>query len=80
MITPAISVLSARGGLRWRRAPPLDRADRGRVILLVLFAFQRRGTGRSGSVFGPIVAAVVPVAVAALGLYNIAGNPEVLRR
>src|SRR3954469_12334770 len=57
IITPAISVLSAVEGLKVV-TPALDAfvVPITLVILAVLFAVQRLGTGRVASVFGPITA------------------------
>ena len=46
-------------------------------VLLVLFATQRFGTNTVGRAFGPVIVLWF-AALAALGLHNIAGNPEVL--
>lgn len=78
VITPAISVLSAVEGLevvspafkRW--VIPLTL-----LILLCLFAVQKRGTGGIGKFFGPITL-VWFAAIAILGLYHIVGHPEIL--
>ncbi len=78
MITPAISVMSAAEGLRvidqefsqW--VVPISLA-----VLTVLFAVQRRGTGRIGLVFGPIMAVWFFV-LAILGITWIAHDPSVL--
>ncbi len=78
MITPAISVLSAVEGLVVvTRAfePFVVTATVG--ILVLLFLFQRHGTGRVGIVFGPIMI-VWFVAIAALGAVAIGRRPEVL--
>lgn len=78
MITPAISVLSAVEGLRVtthgmaRYVLPLTV-----VILLLLFIFQRRGTGRVGAVFGPVMLVWFTV-LALLGLHGIIAEPAVL--
>lgn len=77
MITPAISVLSAIEGLEVATpmfAPyviPITVA-----ILLGLFAIQRHGTARVGTLFGPIVL-VWFLVLAVLGLQHIAENPAV---
>ena len=78
MLTPAISVLSAVEGLEFV-APglrplviPITVA-----ILIGLFALQRRGTGRVGTLFGPVVFTWF-VAIAALGMHGIAEHPAVL--
>ncbi|MCG5434816.1 KUP/HAK/KT family potassium transporter [Micromonospora sp. PSH25] len=73
VITPAISVLSAVEGLEvispaWTAAVLPASA----VILTLLFAIQRWGTGRVGSVFGPIML----LWFACLG---VAGAVEVIR-
>ncbi len=78
MITPAISVLSAVEGLEvavpsltpW--VLPLTVG-----ILIGIFAFQRRGTGSIGAVFGPIMLLWFST-LAVLGIFHIARNPVVL--
>jgi len=78
MITPAISVLSAVEGLQV--ATPVFRrwvVPITVVILVGLFAFQRRGTEGVGKVFGPVTLVWFSV-LAALGIYQIAGEPSVL--
>ncbi len=78
VITPAISVLSAVEGLEVvspnfkKTVIPLTL-----VILLGLFAVQKRGTGGIGRFFGPITL-VWFAAIACLGLYHIASNPSIL--
>ena len=56
MITPAISVLSAVEGLEVA-APSVHPLviPIAIVILVGLFAMQKRGTGRIGALFGPAV-------------------------
>src|SRR5262245_58825467 len=78
VITPAISVLSAIEGLTVA-SPRLEPAvvPLTCVILVALFAIQRRGTGRIGKVFGPVMA-VWFATLASLGLYHIAQRPEIL--
>jgi len=78
-ITPAISVLSAVEGLRVA-APHLDAwiIPIAIAILVGLFAFQSRGTGRVGGVFGPVMV-VWFLLLIALGLRGIARAPEVLQ-
>ena len=78
MITPAISVLSAVEGLKL--ATPLFEPyvmPITIVILVALFAVQRRGTASVGAVFGPITM-IWFLAIALLGVYNTAQHPEVL--
>jgi KUP system potassium uptake protein len=78
MITPAISVLSAVEGLEVATSTlkpyvvPLTV-----VILLALFAVQKRGTAGIGRVFGPVTLLWF-IAIAAVGVPWIARRPEVL--
>jgi KUP system potassium uptake protein len=78
MITPAISVLSAVEGLEvaapWLKPAVLPLTC---GVLLGLFALQRRGTGRIGRIFGPVMALWF-LTLAALGLVQIASHPGVL--
>ena len=78
VLTPAISVLSAVEGLEVA-TPALHSLVLPLTVgvLLVLFATQRFGTGTVGRAFGPVIVLWF-AALAALGLHNIAGNPEVL--
>ncbi|MEO8514481.1 MAG: potassium transporter Kup [Ignavibacteria bacterium] len=78
IITPAISVLSAVEGLQIA-APALEHyvIPITIIILFILFYFQKRGTGKVGSVFGPIMI-VWFIAIAVLGIAAIIKNPEVL--
>jgi KUP system potassium uptake protein len=78
VITPAISVLSAMEGLTVaspRLHPFVLPLTCG--ILLALFAIQRRGTGKIGNLFGPVMV-VWFITLAALGLFHIAQKPEIL--
>ncbi len=78
MITPAISVLSALEGLEivtevfepW--IVPIALA-----VLLGLFLVQRRGTGRIGLLFGPVMLLWFAT-LGALGALSVAQAPEVL--
>ena len=78
VITPAISVLSAVEGLEvvspaFRRfVVPITL-----VVLFVLFAVQKRGTGGIGRFFGPLTL-VWFITIAALGVSQIAAHPEIL--
>ena len=78
VITPAISVLSAVEGLEVVE-PGLHRfvVPLTLVILTVLFAAQRFGTGVVGRFFGPITLLWFGV-LAVLGLMHIAQHPAVL--
>jgi KUP system potassium uptake protein len=79
VITPAISVLGAVEGLEVI-APKLDHfvVPIAAVIVLLLFAFQNRGTGRVGAVFAPVMSLWF-VVLAVLGVWHIAEHPSVLR-
>jgi KUP system potassium uptake protein len=78
VITPAISVLSAVEGLKVA-SPGLEPLVVPLTcgILVALFAIQRFGTGSIGRLFGPVMT-VWFVTLAALGLYHIAQQPEIL--
>ncbi|HQS32681.1 potassium transporter Kup [Polaromonas sp.] len=78
IITPAISVLSAVEGLQivTPAAKPYV-VPISLVVLVGLFAVQRRGTGDIGKFFGPITVLWF-LAIAATGVMQIAQNPEVL--
>jgi KUP system potassium uptake protein len=77
-ITPAISVLSAIEGLE-ELSPRFEPAviPITCVILLVLFAVQKQGTGTVGKLFGPIML-VWFFTIGALGAYQIVQEPRVL--
>ncbi|WP_242000756.1 potassium transporter Kup [Kribbella rubisoli] len=79
MITPAISVLSAVEGLKLVE-PSLGEyvVPITAVIIIMLFAVQRRGTEAVGRVFGPIMI-VWFAAIGACGISGIAGHPEILK-
>lgn len=78
VLTPAISVLSAVEGLEVGTAAfqpyvlPI-----AVVVLVALFAFQRYGTAVVGAFFGPICLLWF-LALATVGIYQIAQNPIVL--
>jgi len=79
VLTPAISVLSAVEGLEVGTSafkPYVVPLAAG--ILVALFLIQRHGTGVVGLLFGPICLLWFG-ALAAVGGWNIARNPEVLR-
>ncbi|WP_158753835.1 potassium transporter Kup [Dyella sp. S184] len=78
VITPAISVLSAVEGVKVA-APSLAHwvVPVTAVILFILFAMQRHGTARVGSVFGPVMV-VWFIVIALLGMHLIVKNPQVL--
>ena len=78
IITPAISVLSAVEGLEivTPAAKPYV-VPISLVVLVALFAVQRRGTRDIGRLFGPITV-IWFVAIALAGLMQIVGNPQVL--
>src|SRR4051812_44354923 len=78
MITPAVSVLSAGGGLVVVQAGlqpfviPI-----AIVILLGLFMIQQRGTAAVGAMFGPVIG-VYFITLAVLGGISIAAAPQVV--
>jgi KUP system potassium uptake protein len=78
LITPAISVLSAVEGLELLD-PGFKKAviPITLVIIAALFAYQRHGTARVGSLFGPIMV-VWFVVIAVIGGLSIARTPQVL--
>jgi len=79
VITPAISVLSAVEGLKVA-APELSHVvlPVAVVILTVLFAAQRFGTGKVGRLFGPVTALWL-AALAVGGLGQLLRHPSVLQ-
>jgi KUP system potassium uptake protein len=78
MITPAISVLSAVEGVQVA-APSVSNLviPITVAIIVVLFLFQRLGTGAVGRVFGPVMSIWFTV-IAALGVRGIATHPVIL--
>jgi KUP system potassium uptake protein len=79
MITPAISVLSAVEGLKVVE-PSFDElvVPITAVIIVVLFAVQRRGTAAVGKIFGPVMILWF-VVIGAAGIAGIVGNPSILK-
>jgi KUP system potassium uptake protein len=78
VVTPAISVLSAVEGLKVaapRLEPFVIPLTLG--ILIGLFLLQRRGTGRVGALFGPVML-VWFIVLGLLGTLSIALSPAVL--
>ncbi len=77
-ITPAISVLSALEGLKVD-APALTHAvvPLTVIILIGLFAIQRKGAGFIGRIFGPVMLGWF-VVIALLGIHGIVQAPAVL--
>lgn len=78
MLTPAISVLSAVEGIKI--IEPLSEhyvIPITLIILTLLFAIQRHGTGLVGRLFGPIVI-IWFLTIAYLGVVEINNAPEVL--
>jgi KUP system potassium uptake protein len=79
MITPAMSVLSAVGGLKIinpafeHLVVPISVA-----ILIGLFAIQSRGTEKVGKLFGPIMILYF-IVLATLGVLNIAKAPAIFQ-
>jgi KUP system potassium uptake protein len=79
VLTPAISVLSAVEGLEVV-TPELESwvIPLTLVLLVFLFIGQRRGTGRVGGLFGPILI-VWFITIALLGLGQIVRHPQIIR-
>ncbi|MFE3836547.1 potassium transporter Kup [Pseudogemmobacter sonorensis] len=79
LIAPAISVLSAVEGVRLI-APAAGHwvVPMAVAIILALFAIQKHGTGAVARFFGPIMLVWLLV-LAAGGLWQILGQPQVLR-
>ncbi len=79
MITPAISVLSAVEGLKVVD-PSLSElvVPITAVIIVGLFAVQRRGTAAVGRFFGPVMI-VWFVVIGACGIRGILGHPQILK-
>jgi KUP system potassium uptake protein len=79
MITPAISVLSAVEGIEIYSSAAKPYVLPITVIIIIgIFLVQRWGTGRVGSVFGPIMVLWFGT-LAVLGVVNIIDTPEVLK-
>ena len=78
VLTPAISVLSAVEGLEVK-TPELEPyvIPLTLLLLVVLFIAQRRGTGRVGGLFGPIIIVWFAV-IGFLGAVEIARNPAII--
>jgi KUP system potassium uptake protein len=79
MVTPAISVLSAVGGLKVA-TPGLAHVvvPISLAILLSLFVLQRWGTGAVGSLFGPVMLVWFTV-IGILGLHEVLLRPAVFQ-
>src|SRR2546421_3986631 len=79
VLTPAISVISAVEGLEVK-APELQPfvLPLTLILLVALFVAQRRGTGRVGGFFGPIII-VWFTTLGVLGLPEIARHPAILK-
>jgi KUP system potassium uptake protein len=78
IITPAISVLSAIEGLEV--ATPAMKpfvVPITILVLIILYAFQSRGTGGIGKWFGPIMLVWFSI-LAIMGIINIVRSPEIL--
>ncbi len=79
MITPAISVLSAVEGIKIIDPRLADFVvPITAVIIIGLFAVQRRGTATVGRFFGPVMV-VWFVVIGVLGVRGIIGHPQILR-
>ena len=79
VITPAISVLSAVEGLELISPQLKDLVVPVAIaILCILFWSQRKGTGKIGLFFGPVMLLWF-VVIGLLGIWNIAAQPIVFR-
>src|SRR5689334_16984698 len=78
VLTPAISVISAVEGLEVK-APDLQPyvLPLALALLILLFVAQRRGTGRVGRFFGPVIILWFAT-LGVLGVVEIAHNPAIL--
>jgi len=79
VITPAVTVLSAVEGLEVGTSafkPYVVPITVG--VLLVLFAFQVRGTAAVGRLFGPVTMLWF-IAIGAAGIYGIVQEPQILK-
>ncbi|HVH79824.1 MAG TPA: potassium transporter Kup [Stellaceae bacterium] len=78
VLTPAITVLGAVEGLEVK-TPALEPyvIPLTLLLLVVLFIAQRRGTGRVGGLFGPIIIVWFTV-IGLLGLYEILRHPMII--
>jgi KUP system potassium uptake protein len=78
VLTPAISVLSAVEGLEVKTPALVPYVIPLTLVLLVaLFVAQRRGTGRVGGLFGPILI-VWFIVIGLLGLREIIRHPTIM--
>lgn len=78
-LTPAISVLSAVGGIVTIHPKLGDFAPGAAIaILILLFGIQRFGTGRLGTIFGPVMLLWF-VSIALMGGMQIMHHPSALR-
>lgn len=79
LITPAISVLGAIEGLQVA-TPVFEKylTPLALIILVSLFLIQKRGTGRVGSLFGPVMVLWF-IVIGGLGLKQIIATPQVLK-
>jgi len=79
IITPAISVLSAVEGMEviTPAAKPYV-IPITLIVLVLLFAVQRRGTGHIGRFFGPVMVLWF-LTIGGLGLWHVLGNPVVFK-
>lgn len=77
-ITPAVSVLSAAEGIEVAAPGAADAIlPAAIVVITILFAVQRVGTGRMGSLFGPVMLVWFAV-LGLLGIHQIVAYPDVL--
>lgn len=79
MLTPAISVTSAVEGLN-TISPTFDKfvLPLALIVLSGIFFMQFRGTGKIGSIFGPLIL-IWFVTIGSLGFWRLFDNPSVLK-
>ncbi len=78
VLTPSISVLSAMEGMSFVTPNATKYEVPGAIVILtILFAVQRWGTGGIGKIFGPVMILWF-VMIAALGVNGIMKHPEIL--
>ncbi|MFN4320172.1 MAG: KUP/HAK/KT family potassium transporter [Aquificaceae bacterium] len=82
VITPAITILSSSEGIRlipgFENTPQWEIILIATIITIALFSLQSKGTGKIGSLFGPIIVLWF-TSVGIVGLYHIFYMPQVIK-
>jgi KUP system potassium uptake protein len=79
VITPAMTVMSAVEGINVvSKKFEHFTVPIALVILIALFAFQRKGTAKVGALFGPVMV-IWFLTISVLGIMSIVKSPEILR-